>query len=75
MYRERLLLTQQRLLRSGFFTLRGMGSSSSRVRGSEAGPGREETFEVPACLRLRLTFFLCGSCKLIEIGIFIFAVP
>lgn len=33
MYRERLLLTQQRLLRSELFTLRGLKSQSNHHRG------------------------------------------
>ena len=38
MFRERLLLTQQRLLRSGLFVMRGMGSSSSS-NNTKAGKG------------------------------------
>ena len=45
MFRERLLLTQQRLLRSGLFVARGISSSLSNAR--------SDAYEVPF-LRVRI---------------------
>ena len=39
MFRERLLLTQQRLLRSGLFVMRGMGSTSNTAHSTKVDKG------------------------------------
>lgn len=47
MYRERLLLTQQRLLRSGLFVMRGMGSSAGTMKAANnKGAGGGDVHEL-----------------------------
>ena len=50
MYRERLLLTQQRLLRSELFTLRGLSSKSKNGHASHSHNTQEELSTIESLL-------------------------